>query len=403
MFALAVSNMILRGDGKTNLYQGSCFDDSLFNKIKGKANAGFMNPPYSQKGDNLNEWDFIIRMLDGLSKNATGIVIVPMSLAADTNHPLREKLLQEHRLEAVMSMPEEVFYPATPVTCIMVFTAHTSHDSDKHHESWFGYWKDDGFRKDKVEGRIATNRWQLIHEEWLETFRRKEIPGKSIWKKVSQDGEWAVEAYLETDYSNISEKDFLSTTVNFASFLFKKGDYSLVNQLIKNQGKAKDDFIDTKNWIWFKIGDIFDIERGKCGSAEKLLEKGDEISYVGAKKEDNGFMYKVVKDESYITKGNCIVFIGDGQGSVGYSTYQEKDFIGSTTLSMGRNNHLNKYNALFIITLLDKERFKYSFGRKWNGEKLKNTKIKLPVDLKDNIDWQFMEDFIKSLPYSKSI
>lgn len=64
MFALAVSNMILRGDGKTNLYQGSCFDDDVFEHVKGKASAGFINPPYSQKGDNLHEWDFIIRMLD---------------------------------------------------------------------------------------------------------------------------------------------------------------------------------------------------------------------------------------------------------------------------------------------------------------------------------------------------
>ncbi len=157
------------------------------------------------------------------------------------------------------------------------------------------------------------------------------------------------------------------------------------------------------NFGLFKLGDMFTLERGKCGSAEKLLEKGDEISYVGAKKENNGFMYKVVRDESYATKGNCIVFIGDGQGSVGYSTYQENDFIGSTTLSMGRNDHLNKYNALFVITLLDKERFKYSFGRKWNGEKLKNTKIKLPVDKYGNPDWQFMENYIKSLPYSASI
>ena len=62
---------------------GLMFDNSFFNKIKGKANAGFMNPPYSQKGDNLHEWDFIIRMLDGLSKNATGIAIVPMSVAID--------------------------------------------------------------------------------------------------------------------------------------------------------------------------------------------------------------------------------------------------------------------------------------------------------------------------------
>ena len=80
-------------------------------------------------------------MLDGLSKNATGIAIVPMSVAIDTKHLLREKLLSEHRLEAVMSMPDGLFYPIGTVTCIMVFTAHTPHNSDKHHESWFGCWK----------------------------------------------------------------------------------------------------------------------------------------------------------------------------------------------------------------------------------------------------------------------
>ena len=64
---------------------------------------------------------------------------------------------------------------------------------------------------------------------------------------------------------------------------------------------------------------------------------------------------------------------------------------------------VNKYNGLFIVTLLDKERFKYSFGRKWNGEKLRNTKIKLPFDKDSNPDWQLMEGYIKSLPYSLSI
>ncbi len=210
MFALAVSNMILRGDGKTNLYQGSCFDDSLFNKIKGRATAGFMNPPYSQKGDNLHEWDFIIRMLNGLSKNATGIAIVPMSVAIDTRHPLREKLLSEHRLEAVMSMPDDLFYPIGTVTCIMVFTAHTPHDSDKNHESWFGYWKNDGFRKDKVLGRIpkTNTSWENIKKDWLEMFRRKGIAGKSVWKKVSKDDEWCAEGYLQTDYSDVTEDEF---------------------------------------------------------------------------------------------------------------------------------------------------------------------------------------------------
>lgn len=207
MFALAVSNMILRGDGKTNLYQGSCFDETLFNKVKDKASAGFINPPYSQKGEDLHEWNFVIQMLNALQKNAVGIVIVPMSLAI-SQHPLREQLLKEHRLEAVMSMPDDLFYPAGSVPCIMLFTAHVPHDSDPHHETWFGYWKKDGFRKDKKEGRVSTSLWPDIREEWLDMYRRKEITGKSIWRKVGIKDEWCAEAYLETDYSNITESEF---------------------------------------------------------------------------------------------------------------------------------------------------------------------------------------------------
>ena len=121
MFALAVSNMILRGDGKTNLYQGdSLKDKNIIEKVKGKADTGFINPPYSQKGEDVSEWHFIIQMLDLLQTKGTGIAIVPMALAIDTKNPMREKLFKNHRLEAVMSMPNDLFYPVGVVTCIMV-------------------------------------------------------------------------------------------------------------------------------------------------------------------------------------------------------------------------------------------------------------------------------------------
>ena len=49
MFALAASNMILRGDGKANLHQGSCFDDAIIKSVKAmKPNIGMLNPPYAQ-------------------------------------------------------------------------------------------------------------------------------------------------------------------------------------------------------------------------------------------------------------------------------------------------------------------------------------------------------------------
>lgn len=162
--------------------------------------------------------------------------------------------------------------------------------------------------------------------------------------------------------------------------------------------------LDSVKWDWFNVADIFPIiEKCKCSNATELLEDGDDIAYIGAKKSDNGVMRYVKYDEALITKGNCIVFIGDGQGSVGYCIYQPKGFIGSTTLVAGYNQHLNQYVAQFLITILDMERYRYSFGRKYNKSAIMNTKIKLPVKPNGSPDWEFMENYIKSLPYSTNI
>ena len=157
--------------------------------------------------------------------------------------------------------------------------------------------------------------------------------------------------------------------------------------------------IDRRNWQWFRVGDLFPPQKCKCSNATELLEDGDEIAYIGAKKSDNGVMRYVKRVENLVSRGNCIVFIGDGQGSVGYSLYQPVDFIGSTTLIVGYNEHLNPYNATFIVSVLDLERFRYSFGRKYKKEVVANTKIQLPAIKLNNgeftPDWKFMEDFVK--------
>ncbi len=160
--------------------------------------------------------------------------------------------------------------------------------------------------------------------------------------------------------------------------------------------------IDTSSWKYFKIGAIFKLEKCKCSNATDLLEDGNDIYYVGAKKDDNGIIKKVAYNEDIVSRGNCIVFIGDGQGSVGYCTYQPNDFIGSTTLTCGYNDNLNPFNAIFLITVLDKERFKYSFGRKYGKAQLLKSKIKLPA-IGAEPDFLYMENYIKSLPFSSSI
>lgn len=156
------------------------------------------------------------------------------------------------------------------------------------------------------------------------------------------------------------------------------------------------------NWTDFKISDIFPkIEYGKNSYAIDL-EDGHDCIYVGAKKDENGFMKWCKRDASLLSKGNCIVFIVDGKGSVGYCNYMDRDFIATANLKLGYCKELNQYSGMFIATITSRERFRYSFGRKWK-KFVKDTIISLPSTINNEgkcvPDWQFMEDYIKSLHY----
>lgn len=103
-------------------------------------------------------------------------------------------------------------------------------------------------------------------------------------------------------------------------------------------------------------------------------------------------------DSDLMSDGNCIVFICNGQGSVGYCNYMDRPFIGTSDLVMGYNPNLNKYIGLFLVTVIDLQRPKFSFGRKWKKH-LKETIIKLPATEEGSPDWHYMEEYIKSQPY----
>jgi type I restriction-modification system DNA methylase subunit len=147
LFTLAVANMIIRQDGKSNIYKGDCFNDDIIKEIKAKnINIGLMNPPYSQT--DKNELEFVERLLESITIGGTGVVVVPMSCAIGTKfNDVRERLFKKHTLNAVFSMPDDIFYPTGTNPCVMVWEAHKPHDSD--FETFFGYCKNDGFIKRK--------------------------------------------------------------------------------------------------------------------------------------------------------------------------------------------------------------------------------------------------------------
>jgi type I restriction-modification system DNA methylase subunit len=222
MYTLWCSNMILRWDWKANIYQWDCFDKKLVEEIqKHRPNVWFINPPYSQKWEWQTEMQFVEHMLDLLEKNWTWIAIVPMSCALTSNkvnNEVKSRILKKHTLEAVFSMPWELFYPVWVVTCIMIFTSNLPHNNYK--ESFFGYFKDDWYEKTKNDWRIdKKKKYDEIKTKWLKLyFNRKEEVWFSALKCITWNDEWCAEAYMETDYSNLCDNDFIEEMKKYVLF-----------------------------------------------------------------------------------------------------------------------------------------------------------------------------------------
>ena len=151
-----------------------------------------------------------------------------------------------------------------------------------------------------------------------------------------------------------------------------------------------------KEWREFKIGKIFEqlLRGNNKGHSNEDCQFG--ISYNGAKYNDNGVTGFVETNENFkIFKGNAIVFIMTGEGSVGLSVYKKENFVPSSNVFVGYSSVLNRWNGLFLVTAINNGADRYNYGYIRNEKRLFNEKILLPVNSDGLPDWQFMEDFIK--------
>lgn len=412
-FGLSTTNMLIHGDGNSNIRQGSCF--SLTDWEEKGVNVVLMNPPYNAtrvdcKPEYVKTWKketkedpskgfHFAYEIAHRAKQGKLAVLLPMQCAIGSSSEIqryKKLMLDENTLDAVFSLPSDMFHPgASACACCMVFNLGTRHENAPIPETFFGYFKDDGFMKKKNLGRIERRDglWAEIEARWLDLyFHRRSEKGISAVRKVTADDEWLAESYMETDYSGLSDQSFEQVVRDYYAYLIKQS--RMANEEAGNS-------VPTDDWGEFRVEDLF--ERFEVGKAHAgMLEDGDECLYLGAKKDDNCVMQRCARNPVLVQQGNCIVFICNGEGSVGYANYMDREFIATTDLVMGYSEKLNKYNGLFIATILDRERPKYSFGRKWKTH-LRDTVIRLPKTTDGKPDWDDMERRIRALPYGDRI
>ena len=226
MYTYACSNMMMRGDGKSNIYCGDCFSFENIIKDKHKPTVAFLNPPYDV--GNVGQMLFIEHAINMVSaQNGTVVAIVQMSCGIKNEKELiavKKRILQKHHLKAALSMPNDLFYPVGVVTCVMVFEANKKNEG---RETWFGYFKDDKFEKRKNQGRIdARCLYKKEKARWLNAYyNSKEVAGLSVKKEISAEDEWCAEAYMETDYSTLCDDDFIKKMRDYAAFLIQSEEF----------------------------------------------------------------------------------------------------------------------------------------------------------------------------------
>ena len=150
----------------------------------------------------------------------------------------------------------------------------------------------------------------------------------------------------------------------------------------------------------FKVGEIFELVNPKGKLNTKQLIEGKDIPYVGAKKTYNGIVKMCSKEnipEEQIMKGNAMIFVQQGDGSAGYTTYQPNRFYAISCVCCGYWDKLNENIAMYIMPELDKNKMLYSHSQSWNTERIKETRLHLPVDKKGQIDYEYMNDYIQAI------
>lgn len=225
MFTIATTNMILRGDGKSNLHNLDFLMQNPSQLQQKQCTVGMMNPPYSQgskNNPNLYEISFTEHLLNSMVEDGRVAVIVPQSsFTGKTKEEqiIKASILKKHTLEGVITLNKETFYRVGVNPCIAIFTAHRPHDPA--HVCKFINFEDDGYEVSKHIGLIETPSAKDKRQHLLDVWRGKvKAPSRfCVETTIEADDEWLHAFYYFNDEIP-TEADFERTMADYLTFEF---------------------------------------------------------------------------------------------------------------------------------------------------------------------------------------
>ena len=191
---------------------------------------------------------------------------------------------------------------------------------------------------------------------------------------------------------------------------------------VPKQASKETPALSTTDWKAFRYDEVFEIQKGYYNKKPPLSENSVDIPFIGATEKRNGITAFISKEhvEKYSRDGTvvenepltrklfpakCVTVTNNG--SVGEAFYQDKPFTCSHDVNplylKDKKAILTPELGLFLATVIRAEKYRWSFGRKWRPMRMPSSVIKLPVRADGKLDWKFMENYIKTLPFSSQL
>ena len=155
---------------------------------------------------------------------------------------------------------------------------------------------------------------------------------------------------------------------------------------------------DPEQWVFFTLENLFTVKKGR--RVTRADRKPGNTRFIGASEKNNGVTDMCDLDPMF--EAHCLTV--PYNGSVGFAFYQDQPFCASDDVQvLIPKHHVSRWTLLFVAAVLRFERTRFTYGYKWNMARMKKTLIRLPSTPTRDPDWDYMEAFVRGLPFSVAL
>jgi len=378
VWALASLNMFFRGDGKSHIENGDCFDPSNKESVKGKFTRAFLNPPFSQEGE--PERDFIDAAMEALEPGGLLACVVKAGIFADNDNALwRKSFIKNHSLIGVISLPEDLFYPTAAPSSILIARAHIPMEKDA--KVFMSRIWNDGYQKSK--GKRVFSEGSQIPEvlKCFSAFQDEKVFDSEIAVTISASNlmngqefspqQWLVQPPMLTNETDTAMKSVLMS----------------IFQTVTTQPELADEVIADFPSCWGELpklpyGEVniidyfFDVKNGKS-SGEKNYTVGS-CPYISSGDSFNSYIRMVSDEDGEVFLDGAITVTAFGQAYVQPWRFMARGNGGSAVRVLIPRFRMSFNELLWFAAQINMQKWRFFYGRMAINARLSKLSIVAP-------------------------